>query len=119
MGDEAIASMQQAARISGPRDSAHLVYAMAVSGKLEAAQRMYDDLLDTIDDPALQAFHLAMACTGLGNHDQALDWLERGYAERASFMDGVGVTPEFDPLQKDSRWKSLLARMRLGKNVSI
>jgi hypothetical protein len=39
--------------------------------------------------------------------------LEHGFAARASFMDGVKITPAFDPLHGDARWTMLLRRMGL------
>ena len=54
-----------------------------------------------------------MAHAGLGEVDEAFRWLEQGFAERAAFMDGVKVTPAFDPLHTDPRWVSLLRRMGL------
>lgn len=54
-----------------------------------------------------------MAYTGLGDADAAFAWLERGYTERGSFMDGLAVTPAFAPLHGDPRWRPLLRRMRL------
>jgi hypothetical protein len=55
-----------------------------------------------------------MAFAGLGDVDAAFGWLERGYDERASFMDGVKVTPAFDILRADPRWERLLSRMGLA-----
>ena len=47
--------------------------------------------------PHALAFYLALAYTGLGEIDQAFAWLERGFDERASFMDGFKVAPGFEP----------------------
>jgi hypothetical protein len=54
-----------------------------------------------------------MAHAGLGDIDEAFRWLERGFADRAAFMDGVKVTRAFDVLHGDVRWESLLRRMGL------
>jgi hypothetical protein len=54
-----------------------------------------------------------MAYTGLGDTDRAFQWLETGYAERASFMVGVKVDPAFDALHNDIRWPGLLRKMGL------
>jgi hypothetical protein len=56
-----------------------------------------------------------MAFAALGEVDSAFDWLERGIANRASFMDGVAVTPAFEPLHADARWRPLLRRMGLAR----
>jgi tetratricopeptide (TPR) repeat protein len=108
MNDEAISSMRRAAELSGPRDAAQLAYVLAVTGRRDEALRIVDGITDSA-----HAFHLAMAYTGLGDRDEAFRQLESGYAERASFMDGVKITPAFDSLHSDARWPLLLERMRL------
>jgi serine/threonine-protein kinase len=113
MADEAIAAMRRAAELSGPRDAAQLAYVLAVTGRREEALRMVAEVLDTAKHPNSQAFHIAMAWAGLGDTDAAFRWLEQGYAERASFMDGVRITPAFDSLHFDPRWLHLLQQMNL------
>jgi tetratricopeptide (TPR) repeat protein len=110
---EAIAAFQRAAALSGVRDSAHLAFAYAVVGQRAEAERIMRSLLDSSSRRYIPPFHVAMAYTGLGDSDAAFAWLERGYRERGSFMDGVKVTPAFVPLHDDPRWRSLLRRMRL------
>ena len=110
---EAIAAFQRAAALSGIRDSAHLAYAYAVAGQRAAAERILKRLHDSSDGRYVPPFHVAMAYTGLGDADAAFAWLQRGYTERGSFMDGIKVTPAFAPLHGDPRWRPLLRRMRL------
>ena len=110
---EAIASFQRAAVLSGVRDSAHLAYAYAVVGQRAEAERIVRRLHDSTARRYVPPFHIAMAYTGLDDTNAAFAWLERGYLERGSFMDGVKVTPAFDRLHGDPRWRPLLRRMRL------
>jgi adenylate cyclase len=114
MSREAIASLRRAAELSGDRDSAHLAYVYAVTGARSDAERIVQALLDPAQHRDVLPFHLAMAYAGLGDVDAAFRWLERGYDERASFMDGVKVTPAFDVLRSDPRWERLLSRMGLA-----
>jgi TolB-like protein/Tfp pilus assembly protein PilF len=114
MADDALAALRQAAARSGARDAAHLAYAYAVSGDAAAARRILEDLLDPATNPDVAPFHIAMAFAGLGERDTAFHWLERAYAERAAFMDGVRITPAFDSLHADPRWSNLLRRMGLA-----
>ena len=111
MHAEAIAALRQAAELSGPRDSAHLAYAYAVSGQRDEANRVVRALLDPSRPQFALPFHIAMAYAGLGNVDEAFRWLERGYTERSSFMDGVKIERAFEPLHVDPRWGRLLRRM--------
>jgi hypothetical protein len=49
----------------------------------------------------------------LGDKDQALRWLERGYNERDAWLALLKVWPPFDPLSSDPRFQDLLGRMNL------
>ena len=47
----------------------------------------------------------------LGETDQALEWLEKGYEQHASGMWGLKAYPMFDPLRSDLRFQNLLRCM--------
>ena len=110
---EAIDALRRAAELSGVRDSAHLAYAYATVGQRSSAERIVRDLIESGRLRDLPPFHIAMAYAGLGEVDEAFRWLERGFEQRGSFMDGVKVTPAFEPLHGDPRWARLLQRMGL------
>jgi len=110
---DAIAAFQKAAALSGLRDSAHLAYAYAVTGDRATAERIVGDLVASSSRRYVSPFHIAMAYAGLGRVDDAFGFLQRGYEERASFMDGVKVTAAFAPLHRDPRWSRLLSKMSL------
>lgn len=114
MAPEALGALRQAAALSGARDAAHLAYAYAVTGDEAAAREILAELLNPAANPDAAPFHIAMAFAGLGERDAAFQWLERGYAERAAFMDGVQITPAFDSLHADVRWKTFVRRMGLA-----
>lgn len=108
-----IHALRRAALLSGARDSAHLAYALAVSGnKVEALQivRSIEEAAPTRDGLAV---HLAIAYAGLRDRDRAFTWLDRGLALRASFMVGVPVEPALMSLHNDPRWSSILRQMNL------
>ena len=111
---KAIHAFETAAQLSGVRDSAHLSYAYAAIGEHGQAQHLLDSVLHHGEHHNVLPFHVAMVYAALGQHDDAFHWLERGYNERASFMDGVKVTPAFDRLHADARWRSLVKKMNLG-----
>jgi serine/threonine-protein kinase len=113
MRGEALTALRQAAGLSGARDAAHLAYAHAVTGAETEARRILAELCNPTSFADVLPFHIAMVYAGLGQRDEAFGWLERGYTERAAFMDGVKITPAFDALHGDSRWASLLQRMGL------
>ena len=55
---------------------------------------------------------LAFFYTHLGEYSQALDQLERAYAERNGDIPFLNVTPSFDPLRSNPRFKALVERVR-------
>jgi len=61
---------------------------------------------------------LALAHIGLGESDPAFAWLERAFDERDGSLILVAASPEFDPLRKDTRFRSLLERMGLGHRAA-
>jgi tetratricopeptide (TPR) repeat protein len=112
---DAIAAFRKAAELSGVRDSAQLAYALAVTGDRETAERIVRDLVRSSRTRYVPPFHIAMAYAGLGQVATALDWLEKAYEERASFISGINVTEAFKPLHRSPRWGQLVAKMGLER----
>jgi hypothetical protein len=54
-----------------------------------------------------------MAYAGLGEHDVALDWLERARMGGALCPIPAAVEPGFRALHASPRWRLLLSRMGL------
>ena len=50
----------------------------------------------------------------LGEHEQALHWLEKACDERSARIIWLGVNPIFDALRNEARFNALLRRMGLG-----
>lgn len=57
-------------------------------------------------------FFLAVACIGARQFDQALEWLERGYAAQDTYMVFIRSSPFLDPIREDPRFQDLLRRMK-------
>ena len=55
---------------------------------------------------------------GLGELDEALDWLERAEGERSAFLSGIGVAPRWNPLREHPRFESLMQRLALPVHAS-
>jgi hypothetical protein len=49
----------------------------------------------------------------LGEHERALDWLERAYDGRDPNLPTISHRPLFDPLRNHPRFRALLRRMNL------
>ena len=56
-------------------------------------------------------YFTACLYTRLDEHDQAIAWLEKAYADRVPFMLELRNDPDFDPLRSDPRFQDLVRRM--------
>jgi hypothetical protein len=54
---------------------------------------------------------IAEVYVALGQNDEALRWLERGYQERDAWFALLKIWPPFDALRSDLRFQQLLGRM--------
>ena len=57
------------------------------------------------------AYGFAVIQNGLGEIDEAFEWLERAYQDRNAWMVFLQVVPWLDPLRSDPRFQDLLRRM--------
>jgi tetratricopeptide (TPR) repeat protein len=57
---------------------------------------------------------LAKLCVSLGNHAEAIGWLERMYEERNGLLVYLKVEPHFDPLRGEPRFQALIKKVGLG-----
>lgn len=91
-----------------------LAYAYAVAGRRGAALKILDEqqrLAKQRDDGL--PYNLAIIYTGLGDKDQAFEWLEKCIEQRTPLVYRLRVRPMFDPLRSDARYPELLRRMNL------
>ena len=112
-GEAALAAFRRAAVLLGAQDSAHLAYGLAMTGHRAEAETVLGQLLSSSSRRYLPPVGIALAYLGLEKPDSAFQWLERGYRDRAAFMDGLQTILAFEPLHKDPRWGALLRRMGL------
>ena len=112
---KAVDALQNAIALSGggPEMTAELGYAYAVFGKKDEARKILDELKELSEREYVSSYFLALIYTGLGEKDQALEWLEKAYQERAIYLIYVGKQPQFDALRSDPRFTDLLRRVGL------
>jgi len=53
----------------------------------------------------------AMVHAGLGEKDEAFEWLEKAYGSRDFILTLLQVEPMFDPLRDDPRYADLMRRV--------
>ena len=90
---------------------ADLGHAYAASGDREAAQRMIDELKQLSTRRYVPAYHIALIQAGLGEADEALNWLDKAYQERSDLLVYLKVEPRLDRIRSDPRFAALMKRV--------
>ena len=110
MYNEAIAEIRQAVTSSGGStiSLAVLAHAYASAGNESEARKLLADLLERSRARYLPSYWIALIYTGLRDTNEAIEWLERAYTERSSWLVWIKVEPRFDALRRDPRFISLL-----------
>jgi hypothetical protein len=58
-------------------------------------------------------FYVAIVYAGLGEKDQALDWLEKAYGDHSNAIVFLKVDPQLDTLRDSPRFHELQRKLRL------
>jgi len=97
----------------GRRRAALLEKAYRAAGARGYWQKSLELFLDEAKRTYIQPTIFARNFASLGDKEQALQWLEKAYAERDSDLVYLGVEPMYDPLRSDPRFADLLRRIGL------
>ncbi|HEU4391482.1 MAG TPA: tetratricopeptide repeat protein [Blastocatellia bacterium] len=116
MYEEALAELQKARDLlRGSAEVLSLIgHTYAVSGRHVEAQKVLQELQGQSKQRYVSPYHIAMVYAGLGEQDEAFQWLEKAYEDRESRMTILKFVPEFDSLRKDSRFADLVKRVGLA-----
>ncbi len=88
-------------------------YALAQMGKREKVRPALDELLKLSGERFVPPYHFALIYTGLGEKDEALKWLERGFEQRDPKMTFMKVDSKLNSLRSEPRFIDLIKRMNL------
>lgn len=112
---EAIAEYRQALELSGRHSLvlAALGHTYGLSGDKEAALRILRELEELKKERNVSPYRFAVLHAGLGNRDEAFQWLDRAFEQNDIMLIYVNVTPFSDPLRGDPRFDELIRRMGL------
>jgi TolB-like protein/tetratricopeptide (TPR) repeat protein len=86
---------------------------LGLSGDSEGARRILATLEARARERYIASTCFAVVHLGLGEIDQALDWLEHGCDQREMSVTHIGTHPAYDALRGLTRFEALLKRMRL------
>jgi TolB-like protein/Flp pilus assembly protein TadD len=108
--DEAIAAHKRAVELSSGATlyRASLGYSYALAGMQDEAREILNKLMQ---DQGVSPYEIAIVQLGLGEHELAIDWLEKAYEVRDSHLIYINRGPRFDPLRGNRRFIELLKRI--------
>lgn len=92
---------------------ARLGYALAVSGRHAEARIIYQELLHVAQSRYVAATNLAVLALGQRDTNEALDWLDKAFEDKATHLIFIMSDALFDPLGKSARFRDLVGRIGL------
>jgi len=87
--------------------------AAAWAGDVRTARHTLDRLHGLSKQRYVTAYGYALVHAALGEHDQAIDWLERGVEEHTPWMVWLKLDPRWGVLSSDPRFTRIAARVGL------
>jgi TolB-like protein/tetratricopeptide (TPR) repeat protein len=114
MYGNAILAFEKAVQLSGNREGLPaLAHAYAVSGRTHEARKLLQELLNDSSGRYVASPMIARVYLGLGEINEALQWLGKGFEERSYWMIFLKMDPVYDTIRGDTRFKELLKRVGL------
>ncbi len=109
--EEAIAAFQKAG--SSPYDLGHIGNAYARWGRKSEARAIIPRLEKAVSAQGMGRYEIAMIYAGLGEKDEAFNWLEKAFAAHDKGLMYLKIDPTLDPLRTDPRFAALVRRVGL------
>jgi tetratricopeptide (TPR) repeat protein len=118
MYDQAIAEFLRSRELGGtPTALAYLGHVYAEAGREAEARGALAELQELATTAYVGPDLFALIHLGLGDHEQAFDWLEKAYVERAFGLMLLKLDQRYDPLRDDPRFDDLLRRIGLDAST--
>lgn len=113
MYTEAVSEGQAAKRLSPAQNwsNAFVGYVLAKAGRQTEARSILDELLKLSNEKYVPPYHLALIHNGLGEPEKALEYLEKGLAEKDVRMVFLKVEPKWNNLRGEPRFIDLMRWM--------
>lgn len=115
-GAEAIAELKHktSSAEESPLMAAALGLAYGTGGQTKHTQKIVQAFAGYASKRYIPATYFSMLYAGLGDQEQALNWLEKAHEERADGLTWINVEPMFDGLRQHPRFQALVKRIGLG-----
>lgn len=109
---QAIAELQKALVTGDDAVLTWLGHAYAVTGRKDEALKIITQLKS--QSKADSTYYLALVYTGLGEKDEAFQWLQKSFELKNGAIAVIQSEPMLDGLRSDPRYRDLLRRMKLA-----
>lgn len=113
---QGIREIQEAVTLSEGTNAnalAHLGYAYARAGRRNDAQNVIAQLKERSKHAYMPPVYMAVVYAGLGQKQEAFEWLERGYRVHSRDLLELKYYPQFATLRSDPRFADLVRRVGL------
>jgi TolB-like protein/DNA-binding winged helix-turn-helix (wHTH) protein/Tfp pilus assembly protein PilF len=109
----AIPELRKAVELSHgtPLMTSALANAYARSGNKAEAERLLADLITESKKQYVSPYYFAVVYVGLGKPEEAIDWLEKAFADRSNGLVFLKVEPELDDLRSNPRFVVLQQKL--------
>ena len=94
-----------------------LGWALGRAGQTQEAVRLLSDLERRRSQHYVSGVALACVTLGLGDHDQAISWLQEAAEERDCGLPRTNQWFIFDPFRSDPRFQALLKKMNFPEQA--
>ncbi len=110
---EAVAALREGQRLSPDwlELQAVLAYTYASAGERGEAEALLTKLLKSAAETYVNPVLIAGVYVALADNDRAIEWLERGYREKCSWMRWIAIEPQLERLRPDPRFQDLVSRV--------
>jgi serine/threonine-protein kinase len=108
--EEAIVEAQKSVALSGgsPIMRAALAQTLAMASEHARAHHLLDDLMELSRQRYVSPYFLSGIYLGLGQHDNAMEYLEKAHQERSHWLLYLHIDPSMDGLRSNPRFQELL-----------
>jgi len=100
-------------RADDPWVLALLGHVSVATGRRDEALKILDQLKQISKQRFVYAYGIALVYAGLGEKDQAFQWLEKSYQDHEPRITRLKVDPLMDSLRADPRFADLVKRIGL------
>lgn len=115
MHQEAIAAYEKGIALGGAvaLQKAFIGHVYATSGHQEKAREIIKELTELSKTTYVPEFDFALVCDGLGEVELAIEYLQKGCANRCAHLIFLKVWPQFDNVRNDPRFWDIERRIGL------